>query len=79
MATDAWGIPHLGVEASLSRQDDARMRHPMAVLIGAILIWIAAIASLFNQPIVWWQSALLGAAALLITMVYVRERGNPSP
>lgn len=50
----------------------------MAVLIGAILIWIAAIASLFNQPIVWWQTILLVAVAVFISGVYLRERGNPS-
>lgn len=46
----------------------------MAVLIGAVLLWIASVASLFNDPIVWWQTALLVAVAILITGVYVSER-----
>lgn len=51
------------------------MRHPLFVLIGAILIWIAAIASFFNQPIVWWQSILLVVVAVLLSVLYARERG----
>lgn len=51
----------------------------MAVLIGAVLLWIAAIASLFVQPIVWWQTLILVAVAILITGTYVRERGKSSP
>lgn len=54
----------------------------MAVLIGAILIWIAAVSSPFNQPIVWWQTILLVAVAVAVAVfisgVYLRERGNPS-
>lgn len=53
----------------------ATMRHPLFVLIGAILIWIAAIASFFNQPIVWWQSILLVVVAVLLSVLYARERG----
>lgn len=52
------------------------MRHPLLVLIGAILLWIATIASLFSQPIVWWQTILLAAVAGLISLTYVRERGR---
>jgi hypothetical protein len=48
----------------------------MLVLIGALLLWIATIASLFNQPIVWWQTILLAAVAVLITFTYVRERSR---
>ena len=46
----------------------------MAVLIGAVLLWAAVIASLFNDPIVWWQTALLVAVAILISGIYVSQR-----
>jgi len=46
----------------------------MAVLIGAVLLWVAVIASLFNDPIVWWQTALLVAVAILISGIYVSQR-----
>lgn len=50
------------------------MRHPVAVLVGAVLLWIAVIASLFNDPIVWWQTLLLVAVAILISGIYVSQR-----
>lgn len=55
------------------------MRHPRAVLIGAVLLWIAAIASLLNSPIVWWQTLLLIAVAIMITGTYIAERRKTNP
>jgi hypothetical protein len=55
------------------------MKHPMAVLIGAVLMWIVTVASLFNQPIVWWQTAIVALAALFVTGTYIRERSKLSP
>lgn len=55
------------------------MRHPFLVLIGTILVWLVAIGSFFNQPIIWWQSILLVLVALVMSLVYVRERGASTP
>jgi hypothetical protein len=54
------------------------MRKPMAVLVGAILMWIVAIATLFNQPIAWWRTIVIAAVATFITGLYIRKRGRAS-
>ena len=58
--------------------ESCEMRKPMAVLVGAILMWIVAIATLFNQPIAWWRTIVIAAVATFITGLYIRKRGRAS-
>jgi hypothetical protein len=42
-------------------------------------MWIVTIATLFNQPIVWWQTSIMAVAAVFVTGTYIRERAKLSP
>jgi hypothetical protein len=50
------------------------MKHPTALLIGVLLLWIVTILSVAVQPIVWWHTVLLGAVTLFMTGLYLKER-----
>jgi len=54
------------------------MRHPTALLIGVLLLWIVTILSVAVQPIVWWHTVLLGAVTLFMTGLYLKERRSGS-
>lgn len=74
-----WGYPHAGFDSVIVLGQAFLMKHPMAVLIGAVLMWIVTIATLFNQPIVWWQTSIMAVAAVFVTGTYIRERAKLSP
>jgi uncharacterized protein (DUF983 family) len=50
------------------------MRHPVAFLIGLIIVWLMVVISVVVQPIVWWHTALWSVVGLMLTVTYVRER-----
>jgi hypothetical protein len=69
----------VGFDSAIVRGQAFFMKHPMAVLIGAVLIWIVTISTLFNQPIVWWRTIIMAVAAVFVTGTYIRERAKLSP